>query len=86
MFLLGIPVVFNVSIISTHGYFENRNVIGIPNANGKKNIFFIIAMSIPLYPLLIVDFILNISSDFFFCLTMKLKIVGIFRALIYLRL
>jgi len=47
MFLVGIPMVFNVVILSPHCYFRQANVLGMLNISGHVNIIFIIAMPIP---------------------------------------
>jgi len=36
-FLSRIPLVFNVVIISPHGYFAQENVLGFPDAGGQVN-------------------------------------------------
>lgn len=52
MFLVGIPMIFKVVILSPHGYFGNffyfRNVR--QDTGGQVNKYFIIAISIPCYP------------------------------------
>ena len=49
MFLVRIPMVFNVVILSPNGYFGKENVLGMVDKTlvDRETIFFIIAMSIP---------------------------------------
>ena len=50
MFLGRIPMVFNVVILSPHGYFGQAKVLGMPDTSGQVHRmldFFITAMCIP---------------------------------------
>lgn len=50
MFLGRIPMVFNVVILSPHGYFGQAKVLGMPDTGGQVHRmldFFITAMCIP---------------------------------------
>jgi sucrose synthase len=40
MFLGRIPMVFNVVILSPHGYFGQANVLGMPDTGGQVQIFY----------------------------------------------
>jgi sucrose synthase len=40
-------MVFNVVILSPHGYFGQANVLGMPDTGGQVYRFFIIAIYIP---------------------------------------
>lgn len=40
-FLGRIPMVFNVVIVSPHGYFGQANVLGLPDTGGQVQLFLI---------------------------------------------
>lgn len=44
-FLSRIPMVFNVVILSPHGYFAQENVLGYPDTGGQVHCLFVITLS-----------------------------------------
>jgi hypothetical protein len=38
-FLGRIPIMFNVAIISSHIYFEEAHILGMPNTRGQVNLW-----------------------------------------------
>ena len=61
MFLERIPMVFNVVILSPHGYFGQANVLGMPDTGGQVHIFFIMSICILWNPLDILNLYLDLS-------------------------